>query len=256
MMAAALLVVVAASAAATPPPPLSNAAARLPPWRVLRHTDCGLSGGTHGVMVWGVSFAACLAKASTEAKGGFMYTNERWHGRTGCSTGLSAPTAKSCGTAGSLGNWDSYFCEAPGGKCAAPVAPPQPPPPSPCPDIKIEANCTATQDRCAWSGGHCAAPPLSPTTEPCSAPGLLSTDAPNVLTIGDSISMCGFGYGHFVHDMLVEQSGGTLAGYSSACGQMASTAGSAEKMTRCIGNTSGTLKPQTFSVITYNAGRE
>ena len=34
----------------------------------------------------------------------------------------------------------------------------------------------------------------------------------------------------------------------------ASTANSVEKMTKCIGNSSGTLKPNTFSVITYNAG--
>ena len=47
---------------------------------------------------------------------------------------------------------------------------------------------------------------------------MLSTTAPNILTIGDSISMCGYGYGHFVNDMLVQQTGGTLAGYSSACG--------------------------------------
>ena len=84
--------------------------------------------------------------------------------------------------------------------------------------------------------------------------GLLSADGPNILTIGDSISMCGFGYGHFVNDMLVNQTGGRLAGYSSACGQMASSAGSATKIAHCIGNASGTLKPKAFSVITYNAG--
>ena len=66
--------------------------------------------------------------------------------------------------------------------------------------------------------------------------------------------MCGFGYGHFVNDMLVAQTNGTLAGYSSACGQMASSNGGAAKMTRCIGNSTGNLKPKTFSVITYNAG--
>jgi hypothetical protein len=66
--------------------------------------------------------------------------------------------------------------------------------------------------------------------------------------------MCGFGYGHFVNDMLVNQTGGRLAGYSSACGQMASSAGSATKIAHCIGNASGTLKPKAFSVITYNAG--
>lgn len=227
------------------------------PWRVLRHTDCGLHGASHGVMVWGVSFEACLAKASTEAKGGFMYTNERWHGSAGCATGLTPPTNASCGSAGPDGNWDSYFCEAPDGKCATPVAPPQPPPPTPCTNITTQANCTAQSHRCTWSSGHCAtapAPPLSPTTEPCSAPGLLSTDGPNILTIGDSISMCGFGYGHFVNDMLVTQTQGRLAGYSSACGQMASTANSAEKMANCIGNSTGTLKGRPFSVITYNAG--
>lgn len=90
--------------------------------------------------------------------------------------------------------------------------------------------------------------------EPCSAPGALSSTGPNILTIGDSISMCGYGYGHFVNDMLVQQTGGRLAGYSSACGQMASSKDGAAKMTKCIGNTSGTLKPQSFSVITYNAG--
>ena len=101
--------------------------AALPAWRVLRHTDCGLHGAEHGVMVWGISFEACLAKASTEAKGGFMYTNERWHGSTGCATGLASPTKASCESAGADGNWDSYFCEAPDGKCATPAAPPQPP---------------------------------------------------------------------------------------------------------------------------------
>ncbi len=231
--------------------------AALPAWRVLRHTDCGLHGASHGVMVWGVSFEACLAKASTEAEGGFMYTNERWHGSVGCATGLAPPTNASCGGAGSYGNWDSYFCEAPDGKCATPVAPPQPPAPMPCANITSQANCTAQSHRCTWSSGHCAtapAPPLSPTTEPCSAPGLLSTDAPNILTIGDSISMCGFGYGHFVNDMLVMQTRGRLAGYSSACGQMASTKDSAKKMANCIGNSTGTLKGRPFSVITYNAG--
>jgi hypothetical protein len=90
--------------------------------------------------------------------------------------------------------------------------------------------------------------------EPCNAPAPLATDGPNILTIGDSISMCGFGYGHFVHDMLVTQTGGRLAGYSSACGQMASTANSSKKMASCIGNATGTLKGMPFSVITYNAG--
>jgi hypothetical protein len=102
-----------------------------------------------------------------------------------------------------------------------------------------------------------AAPALA--AEPCGAPGTLSAAAPNILTIGDSISMCGYGYGHFVNDMLVNQTDnglghGTLAGYSSACGQMASSNDGAAKMTKCIGNTTGTLKPKTFSVITYNAG--
>ena len=94
----------------------------------------------------------------------------------------------------------------------------------------------------------------TPAGEPCSAPAPLATDAPNILTIGDSISMCGYGYGHFVHDMLVTQTAGRLAGYSSACGQMASTANSTKKMASCIGNATGTLKGKPFSVITYNAG--
>jgi len=66
--------------------------------------------------------------------------------------------------------------------------------------------------------------------------------------------MCGYGYGHFVHDMLVTQTGGRLAGYSSACGQMASSANSPKKMASCIGNATGNLKEKPFSVITYNAG--
>ena len=34
-----------------------------------------------------------------------------------------------------------------------------------------------------------------------------------------------YGYGHFVNDMLVQQTGGTLAGYSSACGTALGTCG-------------------------------
>ena len=97
-----------------------------------------------------------------------MYTNERWHGIPGCAVGL--PPCVEPHTEGNAANWDSYYCPS-GSECTPPASPPTS---SPC--------------------GN---------TEPCSAPGLLSTDAPNILTIGDSISMCGFGYGHFVHDMLV-----------------------------------------------------
>ena len=52
------------------------------------------------------------------------------------------------------------------------------------------------------------------------------------------------------------QTRGRLAGYSysSACGQMASSANSPKKMASCIGNATGTLKGKPFSVITYNAG--
>ena len=196
----------------------ATAATLLPAWHVLRHTDCAAFSNNYTVD-WGVSFEACVAKAGVAA-GGFMYTNERWdpHGSNpGCAVGLAPCTHP--GTAGNYGNWDSYYCEA--AQCAAPVAPPEPVPPTPCQDITAQANCSASGGRCVWESNHCIDTPLSPSTEPCSAPGLLSTDAPNILTIGDSISMCGFGYGHFVHDMLVKQSNGTLAGYSSACGQMA-----------------------------------
>ena len=168
---------------------LPLAAAAPPAWRVQRHTDCG----SKATVLWKLSFEACVQKASA-AKGGFMFTNERWPASgTGCAVGL--PPCTKPATTGAYGNWDSYYCPAPDGQCAAPVAPPagRPgPPPAPAP--------------------HGA--------EPCSAPGALSTTAPNILTIGDSISMCGYGYGHFVNDMLVGQTNGTLAGYSSACGQM------------------------------------
>ena len=95
---------------------LSVAGAVLPAWHVMRHTDCANGSAT---ILWDVSFQTCLAKASAAA-GGFMYTNERWHGGAGCAVGL--PPCTSPHTTGSYGNWDSYYCGAAvGGHCATPA---------------------------------------------------------------------------------------------------------------------------------------
>jgi hypothetical protein len=94
----------------------------------------------------------------------------------------------------------------------------------------------------------------------CSDPTPLSKTGPNVMMIGDSISMGGYGYSPFVKDMLQTHSAATLAGSVQhgggfgGGGQMASSANGAEKVKECIGNKTGALKPKAWSVITYNAG--
>jgi len=94
----------------------------------------------------------------------------------------------------------------------------------------------------------------------CTAPTPLSPDAPNIMMIGDSISMGSSGYSLFVQQMVGNFTGGKLAGSVQhgggfgGGGQMASSANGVQKVTDCIGNTTGTLKPKAWSVITYNAG--
>merc|ERR1719272_681235 len=94
----------------------------------------------------------------------------------------------------------------------------------------------------------------------CQGPTNFSTTGPNVMMIGDSISMGSSGYSLFVQQMIQTYTGGTLAGsvqhgggYGGG-GQMASSNGGAEKVKECIGNKTGTLKPKAWSVLTYNAG--
>lgn len=114
----------------------------------------------------------------------------------------------------------------------------------------------------SWLWVRCALLVVSCTCQPAPTP--LSPTAPNVMMIGDSISMGYFGYGLFVQDMLQTDSStntsrslvGTVqhgGGFGSG-GQMASSANGVAKVTACIGNSTGTLKPKTWSVITYNAG--
>jgi hypothetical protein len=93
----------------------------------------------------------------------------------------------------------------------------------------------------------------------CGAPTPLSTTGPNILLVGDSISMGGSGYSLFVQDMMERATGGGLAsvqhgGGFGGGGQMASSANGIAKMQGCMGNATGTLKPHAWSVITYNAG--
>eukprot|EP01052_Picozoa_sp_SAG31_P036005 SAG31_NODE_4427_length_3241_cov_1.992680_3_plen_153_part_00 len=93
----------------------------------------------------------------------------------------------------------------------------------------------------------------------CQPPTPLSTHGPNILLVGDSISMGGSGYSLFVQDMMERYTGGALAsiqhgGGFGGGGQMASSANGVAKMQGCMGNASGTLKPHAWSVITYNAG--
>ena len=98
-----------------------------------------------------------------------------------------------------------------------------------------------------------APPPL------CAAPAPLSRTAPNILLIGDSVSMGSFGYAQFVQHVIQTASNGTLAavqhggGYGGG-GQMASTADGAQKASDCMGNHSGTLPPKAWAVVTYNSG--
>ena len=93
----------------------------------------------------------------------------------------------------------------------------------------------------------------------CTAPTPLSKTGPNILLVGDSISMGGSGYSLFVQDMMETSTGGALAsiqhgGGFGGGGQMASSANGVAKMSACMGNATGGLKPHAWSVITYNAG--
>ena len=94
----------------------------------------------------------------------------------------------------------------------------------------------------------------------CQAPTPLSTTGPNVMLIGDSISMGSSGYSLFVQDILTNASGGALVGSLQhgggfgGGGQMASSANGAAKVAACVGNHTGTLPPKAWSVVTYNAG--
>ena len=93
----------------------------------------------------------------------------------------------------------------------------------------------------------------------CGASTPLSTTGPNILLVGDSISMGSSGYSLFVQDMMQTATGGAFAsvqhgGGFGGGGQMASSANGAAKMQGCMGNATGTLKPHSWSVITYNAG--
>ena len=101
---------------------------------------------------------------------------------------------------------------------------------------------------------------LSALADACNGPTPLSPSAPNVLLIGDSISMGSSGYSLFVQQMLqlgkdkligsVQHGGGFGRG-----GQMASSAGGAEKVKECMGNKTGTLKPKAWSVITCESAQ-
>lgn len=101
---------------------------------------------------------------------------------------------------------------------------------------------------------------LEPIGQPCINPTPLSADAPNVLLIGDSISMGAYGYSLFVQSMLQTKTGGTLVGSLQhgggfgEAGQMASSENGTSKVKACMGNWTGTLRPKAWSVITYNAG--
>ena len=105
------------------------------------------------------------------------------------------------------------------------------------------------------------AEPLSAAAgrDACTAPTPLSTTGPNVLLIGDSISMGSSGYSLFVQDMMQTSTKGALAsvqhgGGFGGGGQMASSANGVAKVNACMGNATGTLKPHAWSVVTYNAG--
>ncbi len=108
----------------------------------------------------------------------------------------------------------------------------------------------------AVQAAHAAAAPHAAL---CAAPAPLSRTAPNILLIGDSVSMGSFGYAQFVQDVIQTASNGTLAavqhggGYGGG-GQMASTADGAQKVSDCMGNHSGTLPPKAWAVVTYNSG--
>ena len=90
----------------------------------------------------------------------------------------------------------------------------------------------------AVQAAHAAA---APPAALCAAPAPLSRTAPNILLIGDSVSMGSFGYAQFVQDIIQTASNGTLAavqhggGYGSG-GQMASTADGAQKVFLVFGH--------------------
>ena len=111
----------------------------------------------------------------------------------------------------------------------------------------------------AAGGAGTGAGAPAPAPAVCATPAALSTDAPNVLMIGDSVSMGPTGYALFVQDLIETASGGALGvvqhgGGMGWGGQMASSADGAAKVRDCMGNHTGTLKPEAWSVITYNAG--
>ena len=94
----------------------------------------------------------------------------------------------------------------------------------------------------------------------CQGPTPLAARGGNVLLIGDSISMGSSGYSLFDQDMLQTATGGALVGSLQhgggfgRGGQMASSSNGAAKVAACMGNASGTLPPNAWSVVTYNAG--
>jgi hypothetical protein len=105
------------------------------------------------------------------------------------------------------------------------------------------------------SGGRAVAGPLSQ----CPDPKPLAAGAPNILLIGDSVSMGPTGYALFVQDLIETASNGSLGvvqhgGGFGWGGQMASSANGAAKVRDCMGNNSGSLEAKAWSVITYNAG--
>jgi hypothetical protein len=104
-----------------------------------------------------------------------------------------------------------------------------------------------------------------PPPPQCPAPQPLAADAPNILLIGDSVSMGPTGYALFVQDLIETASNGSLGvvqhgggfGWSQLAGVgkcMASSANGAAKVRDCMGNNSGSLEAKAWSVITYNAG--
>jgi hypothetical protein len=94
-------------------------------WAVTPNSFCGLEDPVE----WSVTFKDCEEKcAANPSCTEFAFTNNRWHGRTGCV--YSTPCADPC-TDGACGNWDTFDC--PHGPCTPTPAPPGPaptPPPS------------------------------------------------------------------------------------------------------------------------------
>ena len=86
-----------------------------------------------------------------------------------------------------------------------------------------------------------------PPPPQCPAPQPLAADAPNILLIGDSVSMGPTGYALFVQDLIETASNGSLGvvqhgGGFGWSGQMASSANGAAKVRDCMGNNSGSLE--------------